>query len=115
LILRDFPDALYKYQQRFKYILVDEYQDTNHVQYQIIKKLAANNENICVVGDDAQSIYAFRGANIQNILNFKYDYPDHKVFQTGAELSFHKNDCERCQLHYCQQQGSDIQGNLDRQ
>lgn len=81
IILRDFPDALYKYQQRFKYILVDEYQDTNHVQYQIIKKLAANNENIYVVGDDAQSIYAFRGANIQNILNFKYDYPDHKVFK----------------------------------
>jgi DNA helicase II / ATP-dependent DNA helicase PcrA len=81
IILRDFPDALYKYQQRFRYILVDEYQDTNHVQYQIIKKLAANNENICVVGDDAQSIYAFRGANIQNILNFKYDYPDHKIFK----------------------------------
>lgn len=81
IILRDFPDALYKYQQRFRYILVDEYQDTNHAQYQIIKKLAANNENICVVGDDAQSIYAFRGANIQNILNFKYDYPDHKVFK----------------------------------
>lgn len=81
IILRDFPDALYKYQQRFRYILVDEYQDTNHAQYQIIKKLAANNENICVVGDDAQSIYAFRGANIQNILNFKYDYPDHKIFK----------------------------------
>ena len=81
IVLRDFPDALYKYQQRFRYILVDEYQDTNHVQYQIIKKLAANNENICVVGDDAQSIYAFRGANIQNILNFKYDYPDHQVFK----------------------------------
>lgn len=81
IILRDFSDALYKYQQRFKYILVDEYQDTNHAQYQIIKKLAANNENLCVVGDDAQSIYAFRGANIQNILNFKYDYPDHKVFK----------------------------------
>ncbi|NLN95609.1 MAG: UvrD-helicase domain-containing protein [Bacteroidales bacterium] len=81
IILRDFPDALYKYQQRFKYILVDEYQDTNYAQYQIIKKLAANNENICAVGDDAQSIYAFRGANIKNILNFKYDYPDHKIFK----------------------------------
>jgi len=81
LVLRDFQDVLYKYQQKFRYILVDEYQDTNHVQYQIIKKLAANNENICVVGDDAQSIYAFRGANIQNILNFKYDYPDHKIFK----------------------------------
>lgn len=81
IILRDFPDALYKYQQKFKYILVDEYQDTNHVQYLIIKKLAANNENICVVGDDAQSIYAFRGANIANILNFTHDYPDHKLFK----------------------------------
>ncbi len=80
-ILRDFPDALYRYQQKFRYILVDEYQDTNHAQYQIVKKLAANNENICVVGDDAQSIYGFRGANIKNILNFQYDYPDHKVFK----------------------------------
>ena len=81
VLLRDYPDVLYKYQQKFQYILVDEYQDTNYAQYLIIKKLAANNENICVVGDDAQSIYAFRGANIQNILNFKSDYPDHKVFK----------------------------------
>jgi DNA helicase-2/ATP-dependent DNA helicase PcrA len=81
ILLRDFPDVLYKYQQKFHYILVDEYQDTNFAQYLIIKKLAANNENICVVGDDAQSIYAFRGANIQNILNFKSDYPDHQVFK----------------------------------
>ncbi len=81
VLLRDFPDVLYKYQQKFQYILVDEYQDTNYAQYLIIKKLAANNENICVVGDDAQSIYAFRGANIQNILNFKSDYPDHQVFK----------------------------------
>ncbi len=81
VLLRDFPDVLYKYQKKFRYILVDEYQDTNYAQYLIIKKLAANNENICVVGDDAQSIYAFRGANIQNILNFRNDYPDHKVFK----------------------------------
>ena len=81
VLFRDFEDALYKYQQKFKYILVDEYQDTNYSQYLIIKKLAANNENICVVGDDAQSIYAFRGANIQNIFNFKTDYPDHKIFK----------------------------------
>ena len=81
VLLRDFPEVLYKYQQKFQYILVDEYQDTNFAQYLIVKKLAANNENICVVGDDAQSIYAFRGANIQNILNFKKDYPDHKVFK----------------------------------
>lgn len=81
ILFRDFEDALYKYQQKFQYILVDEYQDTNYAQYLIVKKLAANNENICVVGDDAQSIYAFRGANIQNILNFKSDYPDHAVYK----------------------------------
>ncbi len=81
VLLRDFPEVLYKYQQRFVYVLVDEYQDTNFSQYLIVKKLAANNENICVVGDDAQSIYAFRGANIQNILNFKKDYPDYKLFK----------------------------------
>jgi len=80
-LLNEYPEILYKYQVKFKYILVDEYQDTNYVQYMIIKKLAANDENICVVGDDAQSIYAFRGANIQNILNFKSDYPDLKVYK----------------------------------
>ncbi len=81
ILLEHFPDTLLKYQRKFKFILVDEYQDTNQSQYLIIKRLAAQNENICVVGDDAQSIYAFRGANIQNILNFKHDYPDHKVFK----------------------------------
>jgi DNA helicase-2/ATP-dependent DNA helicase PcrA len=81
VLLRDFPEVLYKYQQRFQYLLVDEYQDTNFSQYLIVKKLAANNENLCVVGDDAQSIYAFRGANIQNILNFQKDYPDYRLFK----------------------------------
>jgi len=81
VLLRDFPNILFKYQKKFKYILVDEYQDTNFAQYLITKKLAANDENICVVGDDAQSIYAFRGANIQNILDFKKDYPDLKTFK----------------------------------
>lgn len=81
ILLRDHPTVLYKYQKKFRYILVDEYQDTNYSQYLIIKKLSADNENICVVGDDAQSIYAFRGANIKNILNFKYDYPDLKIFK----------------------------------
>lgn len=76
-----FPDVLYKYQQRFKYIMVDEYQDTNFAQYLIVKKLAALYENLSVVGDDAQSIYSFRGANIQNILNFERDYPDLKTFK----------------------------------
>lgn len=80
-LLSENPDALYKYQNKFQYILVDEYQDTNYAQYLILKLLAARFENICVVGDDAQSIYAFRGANIQNILNFQSDYPDSKVFK----------------------------------
>ncbi|MDR2980496.1 MAG: UvrD-helicase domain-containing protein [Bacteroidales bacterium] len=75
VLLRDFPEMLCKYQNRFRYILVDEYQDTNFAQYLIVKKLAAAHHNICVVGDDAQSIYSFRGANIQNILNFKKDFP----------------------------------------
>jgi len=81
VLLKEHPDVLYKYQNRFKYIMVDEYQDTNFSQYLIVKKLAAITENICVVGDDAQSIYAFRGANIQNILNFEKDYPDLNVFK----------------------------------
>jgi len=81
VLLRDHPDVLHKYQHRFKYILVDEYQDTNFSQYIIVKKLAAAFENVCVVGDDAQSIYAFRGANIQNILNFKTDYPEAKTYK----------------------------------
>ncbi|NNK81059.1 MAG: UvrD-helicase domain-containing protein, partial [Flavobacteriales bacterium] len=81
VLFRDFPDALHKYQHRFNYLLVDEYQDTNFAQYLIVKKLAAVHENICVVGDDAQSIYSFRGANIQNILNFRRDYPDYVRFK----------------------------------
>ena len=81
VLFRDHKDVLLKYQHRFKYLLVDEYQDTNYSQYLIVKKLAALNENLCVVGDDAQSIYAFRGANIENILNFKRDYPDYGLFK----------------------------------
>jgi DNA helicase-2/ATP-dependent DNA helicase PcrA len=81
ILLERFPDVLLKYQKKFSFILVDEYQDTNHAQYMILKRLAADNENICVVGDDAQSIYGFRGANIQNILNFKRDYPDAQEFK----------------------------------
>jgi len=91
LVLRDFPDVLLKYQKKFHYILVDEYQDTNYAQYLIVKKLAARNENICVVGDDAQSIYGFRGANIQNILNFKHDYPDLKVYKLEQNYRSTKN------------------------
>jgi ATP-dependent DNA helicase UvrD/PcrA len=79
VLLNNFPDALHKYQHKFKYILIDEYQDTNPAQYAIIKLLGAVHENICVVGDDAQSIYSFRGATIQNILQFEKDYEDVKV------------------------------------
>jgi len=81
LLLRDHVDVLHKYQHRFKFILVDEYQDTNFSQYMIIKQLGAVHENVCVVGDDAQSIYAFRGANIQNMLNFRKDYRDYALFK----------------------------------
>lgn len=81
VLFRDHPDVLQHYQYKFRYILVDEYQDTNYAQYLIIKMLASVFENICVVGDDAQSIYSFRGANIQNILNFRKDYPDFKLFK----------------------------------
>ena len=81
ILFRDHPDILAKYQQKFQYILVDEYQDTNYSQYLIIKKLSEIHRNICVVGDDAQSIYSFRGARIENILNFKNDYPDYKLYK----------------------------------
>ncbi|HTN39223.1 MAG TPA: UvrD-helicase domain-containing protein [Arachidicoccus sp.] len=78
-LLNTFPEVLHKFQHKFKYVLIDEYQDTNTVQYQITKLLAAAHENICVVGDDAQSIYSFRGATIENILQFQKDYDDVKV------------------------------------
>jgi DNA helicase-2/ATP-dependent DNA helicase PcrA len=80
-LLHHFPDVLNKYQHMFKYIMVDEFQDTNHAQYSIIRKLANVYQNIAVVGDDAQSIYAFRGATIKNILNFHQDFPDTKVYK----------------------------------
>lgn len=80
-LLSRFPEVLMKYQDRFRYILVDEYQDTNHSQYLIVKALADRYQNICVVGDDAQSIYSFRGANITNILNFQRDYEDAAAYR----------------------------------
>lgn len=78
-LLKSFPDALSKYQRKFKYILIDEYQDTNPAQYEVVKLLGAMHENVCVVGDDAQSIYSFRGATIQNILQFQKDYDEVKM------------------------------------
>ena len=81
ILFRDFQDVLARYQDKFRYILVDEYQDTNYSQYVIVKKLSAPHQNVFVVGDDAQSIYSFRGAKIENILNFRNDYPDYKLFK----------------------------------
>jgi DNA helicase II / ATP-dependent DNA helicase PcrA len=94
VLLRDFPDVLHYYQQKFQYILVDEYQDTNYAQYLIVKKLAAAYQNICVVGDDAQSIYSFRGANIENILNFRKDYPDFVLYKLEQNYRSTKNIVE---------------------
>jgi DNA helicase-2/ATP-dependent DNA helicase PcrA len=80
-LFRDFPDVLASYQNRFQYILVDEYQDTNFAQYLVVKQLAEAHHRVCVVGDDAQSIYSFRGANIDNILKFKDNYPEARIFK----------------------------------
>ena len=81
ILLRDCPDVLEYYQKQFKYILVDEYQDTNYAQYIIVRRLSQRHGKVCVVGDDAQSIYSFRGAKIENILSFQRDYPEAKVFK----------------------------------
>jgi DNA helicase-2/ATP-dependent DNA helicase PcrA len=84
------PEALHKYQHKFKYILIDEYQDTNPAQYEVIKLLGAVYENVCVVGDDAQSIYSFRGATIQNILQFQKDYDSVHVVNWNRTIVLHR-------------------------
>jgi len=91
LLLKNFPEALSKYQHKFKYILIDEYQDTNPAQYEVIKLLGAMHENVCVVGDDAQSIYSFRGATIQNILQFNKDYDDVEIVKLEQNYRSTKN------------------------
>ena len=91
LILKHHPDALHKYQHKFSHIMIDEYQDTNPAQYEIVKLLGAAHENVCVVGDDAQSIYAFRGATIQNILLFRKDYDEVKVIKLEQNYRSTKN------------------------
>tara|TARA_B100001093_G_scaffold170245_3_gene163049 strand:+ start:38621 stop:40882 length:2262 start_codon:yes stop_codon:yes gene_type:complete len=90
-LLNRFPEVLAKYQERFKYIHVDEYQDTNHSQYLIVKALADRYENLCVVGDDAQSIYGFRGANIENILSFQKDYSNSTIYRLEQNYRSTKN------------------------
>ncbi len=91
ILFRDFPEVLEKYQNLFKYILVDEYQDTNYSQYLILKKLSGAHRKICVVGDDSQSIYAFRGAKIENILNFRNDFNDLEIFKLERNYRSTKN------------------------
>ena len=90
-LLNMHPQVLAKYQDRFRYILVDEYQDTNHSQYLIVRALSDKFQNICVVGDDAQSIYGFRGANINNILNFQKDYHDVNLYRLEQNYRSTKN------------------------
>ncbi len=91
ILFRDFKEVREKYQKQFSYILVDEYQDTNYSQYLIVKNLAALHQNVFVVGDDAQSIYSFRGARIENILNFKIDYPDYTLYKLEENYRSTKN------------------------
>ena len=91
ILLKNFPESLSKYQHKFKYVMIDEYQDTNTAQYEIVKLLGAMHENVCVVGDDAQSIYSFRGATIENILQFEKDYDDVKVVKLEQNYRSTKN------------------------
>lgn len=91
ILLKNFPEALHKYQHKFRYIMIDESQDTNTAQYEIIKLLGAMHENVCVVGDDAQSIYSFRGATIENILQFQKDYDEVQVVKLEQNYRSTKN------------------------
>jgi DNA helicase-2/ATP-dependent DNA helicase PcrA len=105
ILFRDFPDVLSQYQERFRYILGDEYQDTNFAQYLIVKKLAAVHRNICVVGDDAQSIYSFRGARIENILEFRNDYPDYRLFKLEQNYRSTRQLSKCCQRYHFNNEG----------
>lgn len=108
-LLKNIPESLSKYQRKFKYILIDEYQDTNPAQYEIIKLLGAMHENVCVVGDDAQSIYSFRGATIQNILQFQKDYDDVKVVKLEQNYRSTKNI-----IHVANQVISNNKGQIEK-
>ena len=97
ILFRDFPDVLAHYRDQFRYVLVDEYQDTNYAQHSIVLQLTKENQRVCVVGDDAQSIYSFRGADIDNILLFYKNLSGYESLQVGTELSLYANDRLCCQ------------------
>ena len=105
-LLRDQPDVLAQYQRLFRYILVDEYQDTNLVQYLWLRLLAQGHRNICCVGDDDQSIYSWRGAEVENILRFEHDFPGSQDRSAGGELPLHRADPGRCFGADCAQRGT---------
>ena len=107
------PDILTYYQQKFQYIHVDEYQDTNHAQYQLVKLLASRFKNICVVGDADQSIYGWRGADMQNILDFEKDYPKRQGRFARRKLSFNQNYSARPPMTSSKQSKSPPQKSLD--
>ncbi len=112
ILFSDHPDILDKYMNIFRYILVDEYQDTNYSQYLIVKKLAQQHRNVCVVGDDAQSIYSFRGARIENILTFRSDYPEAVTYKLEQQLPFDTEYCQCGQLYHLQKPGTDPEKSL---
>ena len=99
-ILENFPQVRKEYQDASTKVMVDEYQDTNHAQYQLVKLLASRFKNICVVGDADQSIYGWRGADMQNILDFEKDYPQAKVVFIGGKLSFNQNHSPSSKWRY---------------
>ena len=100
-ILRDNTDVRERYAERFVHVLVDEYQDTNRIQAEIVDLLASRHRNLMVVGDDSQSIYSFRGANFENILQFPEKYPDCPIVQTGNKLPEHTGDSPPGKPLYC--------------
>ena len=98
------PEAIERYQEQFKYVMVDEYQDTNFIQYSLIKKIAIKRKNLCVVGDEDQSIYSWRGADYTNISNLRRDFQNVEIIRVGTKLQVHKNYCRRHEPTHFRQQ-----------
>ncbi len=115
ILFERFPEVLERWQRRAAQLLVDEYQDTNRVQYLIVKALAARSGNLCVVGDEDQSIYRWRGADIRNILDFERDYPARADFQARTELPLDQNDTGSGRRRHPQQHRAQGQKSVDRE